>query len=445
MIWVLLVLLVTTTYMNYKMADSDLFHPSIIVSAMFSIFAFFCCLANIYIGIDIENMVTIIVIMLGIGIFTIVNYFTHNHNIELMSKNSYQMHITVPIFLRIIGIICTCMAIYVNYHYIIDFAAAYGGGGDFFEAIVQYKLIMTFHDADDIVIASPWYRGLLITISCCFAYFAIFVFMKEKIINNKFDLICGMNVFLYILLSFMGGGRSEVFRVITAAMFLWYIFYKAKKGISFKVKPVLIKLLLIMSIIMFVFISFIFIIGRTKADMDLEYIITAIFIYAGAPIFNLDIYLANPWQQTHGIFGELTFYRLINWIGSKLGDSSLVYELYLPFLSYQNYNLGNVYTTFYAFVYDFGIAGVVVLTAIMAVACIWLYNRIKSVWIMDANISFCMICYAFLVNDLVMLPFSNRFYETVFTVGTIYKLVILYVLVYIVNKNISYKVKKPSD
>ena len=144
------------------------------------------------------------------------------------------------------------------------------------------------------------------------------------------------------------------------------------------------------------------------------------------------------------IFGELTFCRLINWIGSKLGDSSLVYELDLPFLSYQNYNLGNVYTTFYAFVYDFGIAGVVVLTAIMAVACIWLYNRIKSVWIMDANISFCMICYAFLVNDIVMLPFSNRFYETVFNVATIYKLVILYVVVYIVNKNISYKVKKPS-
>lgn len=442
MIWLLSLLLIIIVYINYKIVDADIFNPAVMVSAMFSIFTFFCCLANIYIGIDIENAETIIVITLGMSIFTIFNYYIYNppHGISNLQKTK----ITMPTIWGFWGIICTSAAIYVNYHYIVDFAAAYGIGGDFFESMVQYKIIMTFHDIDDILVSSPWYRGLLLTISSSFAYFAIYVFMKKKVINGNFDLIYGTNIFLYILLSLMGGSRSETFRVITAAMFLWYIFYKAKKGTSFKVKPVLIKLFLVMSIIVLVFISFIFIIGRTKADMDLEYTITAIFIYAGAPIFNLDIYLGNPWQQTHGIFGELTFYRLINWIGSKLGDSSLVYELDLPFLSYQNYNLGNVYTTFYAFVYDFGIAGVVVLTAIMAVACIWLYNRIKAVWIMDANISFCMICYAFLVNDIVMLPFSNRFYETVFNVGTIYKLVILYVVVYIVNKNISYKVKKPS-
>lgn len=442
MIWVLLLLLINTTYMNYKIADADIFHPSIIVSAMFSIFTFFCCLANSYIGIDIENVETIIVIMLGMSIFTIFNYYIYNppHSISNLQKTK----ITMPTIWGFLGIICTSIAIYVNYHYIVDFAAAYGIGGDFFESMVQYKVIMTFHDSDDILLASPWYRNLLLTISSSFAYFAIYVFMRKKIINGKFDLIYGANVFLYVLVSFMGGSRSETFRIVTAAMFLWYIFYKIKKGKSFHTKFVLAKLATIMSIIVLIFISYIYVTGRSKADMDLEAVITAIFVYAGAPIFNLDIYLGNPWQQTHGIFGELTFYRLINWIGSKLGDSSLVYELDLPFLSYQNYTLGNVYTTFYAFVYDFGIAGVVVLTAIMAVACIWLYNRIKSVWIMDANISFCMICYAFLVNDIVMLPFSNRFYETVFNVGTIYKLVILYVVVYIVNKNISYKVKKSS-
>lgn len=433
MIWLLLLLLIIIVYINYKIVDADIFNPAVMVSAMFSIFTFFCCLANIYIGIDIENAETIIVITLGMSIFTIFNYYIYNppHGISNLRKTK----ITMPTIWGFWGIICTSAAIYVNYHYIVDFAAAYGIGGDFFESMVQYKIIMTFHDIDDILVSSPWYRGLLLTISSSFAYFAIYVFMKKKVINGNFDLIYGTNIFLYILLSLMGGSRSETFRVITAAMFLWYIFYKAKKGTSFKVKPVLIKLFLVMSIIVLVFISFIFIIGRTKADMDLEYTITAIFIYAGAPIFNLDIYLGNPWQQTHEIFGELTFYRLINGIGSKFGDSSLVYELDLPFLSYQNYNLGNVYTTFYAFIYDFGFIGVIVLTAIMAAVCVWLYNKVRASRIMENNISFIVICYAYLVNDMIMLPFSNRFYETVVNIGTLYRFIIIYILVCIVNKN----------
>ena len=433
MIWVLLLLLITTTYINYKMADADIFHPSIIVSAMVSIFTFFCCLANSYIGIDIENAETIIVIMLGMSIFTIFNYCIYNHQHSISNLQKTKM--SIPTIWGFLGIICTSVAIYVNYHYIVDFAAAYGIGGDFFESMVQYKLIMTFHDTDDILLASPWYRGSLLAISSSFAYFAIYVFMKKKVINGKFDLIYGTNIFLYILLSFMGGSRSETFRIVTAVMFLWYIFYKIKKSKSFHIKFVLAKLATIMTIIVLIFISFIFVIGRSKADMDLEAVITAIFVYAGAPIFNLDIYLGNPWQQTHEIFGELTFYRLISWIGSKFGDSSLVYELDLPFLSYQNYNLGNVYTTFYAFIYDFGFIGVIVLTAIMAAVCVWLYNKVRASRIMENNISFIVICYAYLVNDMIMLPFSNRFYETVVNIGTLYRFIIICILVCIVNKN----------
>ena len=147
----------------------------------------------------------------------------------------------------------------------------------------------------------------------------------------------------------------------------------------------------------------------------------------------MDIYLQNPWEQTHGIFGELTFIRLINWMGGKLGDSSLIYELDLPFLSYQNYNLGNVFTTFYAFIYDFGFMGVVVLTGIMAVVCVWLYNKVNYVDILSNRISMYVICYAYLLNDIVMLPFSNRFYECTFNIGTWYKWVMLFVLVKIIN------------
>lgn len=431
MIYLLFILLCLLTYINYQVSLVDVFNPAVIVSAMLSIFAFFCCFANILIGIDIENEITLVVIILGVSIFTIFNYFTHNrqHWIEKI----YQTNVNISAIWGIIGICCTSMAIYVNYNYIINFASAYGIGGDFFESMVKYRIITTFHYADGVLVNAPWYRNWLMTISSCFAYLAIYIFMQKKVLCGKFDLIYSMNILLYILLSFMGGGRSEVFRIITAAMFMWYIFYRTKQGNNFNVKKVLAKLAFIMLLVSLAFIGFLFIIGRTNADLDFEYIIMALFIYAGAPIFNLDIYLGNPWQQTHGIFGEITFIQLINWIGRKFEISSLVYEYDLPFLSYQNYNLGNVYTTFYAFIYDFGLVGVVVLTGIMAAICTWLYNKVKASSIIEYNISFIVICYAYLVNDLIMLSFSNRFYETIANIGTLYRFVFLYILVHIAN------------
>ena len=87
MIWLLFILLVIFTYINYKIADGDIFNPSVIFSAMFLLFSFFCCLANLAIGIDLEETTTIAVIVVGVSIFTFLNYvlgikysFIKNHN-----------------------------------------------------------------------------------------------------------------------------------------------------------------------------------------------------------------------------------------------------------------------------------------------------------------------------------------------------------------------------
>ena len=305
--------------------------------------------------------------------------------------------------------------------------------------MVQYKIITTFKDADAILVPAPWYRGPLMSVGCCLAYFSIYVFFQQKVLADKLCIIYGSNILLYAVYSLMGGSRSEIFRVITACIFIWYFFYRINKGELFNIKPVFIKIMLLLIVVSLFFISFIYIVGRSEADMNLEEVITSLFIYTGAPIFNLDIYLQNPWKQVHGIFGELTFVRFISWLGMKMGDTSLIYELDLPFLSYQNYNLGNVYTTFYAFIYDFGLLGVVFLTGFMAIVCVWLYNKVNYVDIMSNRISLYVICYAYLLNDIVMLPFSNRFYESLTNIGFLHRLIVLFVLVKIFNFSIRRK------
>lgn len=421
MIWLLFILLVIFTYINYKIADGDIFNPSVIFSAMFLLFSFFCCLANLAIGIDIEETTTIAVIVVGILIFTFFNYVLGIKYSFIKNHNNNFLKCDISSLWGIIGIVIIIVDMYIEYNYIMAFSAAYGFASDFFEAMVQYKIITTFKDADAILVPAPWYRGPLMSVGCCLAYFSIYVFFRQKVLADKLCIIYGSNILLYAVYSLMGGGRSEIFRVITACIFIWYFFYRINKGESFNIKPVFIKIMLLLIVVSLFFISFIYIVGRSEADMNLEEVITSLFIYAGAPIFNLDIYLQNPWKQVHGIFGELTFVRFISWLGMKMGDTSLIYEFDIPFLSYQNYSLGNVYTTFYPFIYDFGFLGVLVLTVIMAVVCVWLYNKVNFVRISSNRISMYVVCYAYLVNDIVMSPFAARFYETVVNVGTIHR------------------------
>ena len=374
---------------------------------------------------------------MGVGIFSITEYFLGHkdlfkYNYEKANKFIIK-EITIGKNWPIIGVAILLITIYVNYKYILAFGAAYGAGGDFFSAMVEYKVIMSFHDADDILLPSPWYRNYLSNFAYVFAYLSAYLFMRKKVFENRFDILTFFIIILFSIYTLMGGGRSNLFQFLTAIMFLWYIFSKNNIAKEMDNRKIIFRLLVIFSFLALAFILFLFIVGRTQKDLNIDYIISSIFVYAGAPIFNLDIYLQNPWKPTHGFWGELTFIRLINWIGTKFSVSSFVYELDLPFLSYQNYNLGNVYTTFYAFYYDFQYLGVIFLTLLMSILSTCIYNKVLKEKLIESRISTITIIYSYLVNDLIMLAFSNRFYETVTDMGFIYKVILLSCIVYYIN------------
>ena len=433
MIICLFFMLLALVCINYKVADCDFFNPSVLASGSFVLFSFFSCLSYLYIGIDIETVSIFFVIGIGLGIFTINGYlFSSQKKKENLIFEKEIFPADVNAVWPLSAVFILLLTLYVNYNYISAFGSMYGAS-DFFTAIVQYKAIMTFHDADDILLPPPWYRNYLSLFSTVFAYLFSYLFMREKIYKRQFQWGYFLVIVLYGIYTLMGGGRSGLFQLITALLFFWYAFSKSNATNPISNKKILARLMIIGLAIIIGFVFFIVAIGRTQNDFDIEYVISSVFVYAGAPIFNLDIYLQNPWSQTHGLWGELTFIRLINWIGTKFSISSFVYELDLPFLSYLNYNLGNVYTTFYAFYYDFQFIGVVLLSIGMSLLSIWLYNKVLKQNLQKVHISLVTIYYAYLVNDLIMLPFSNRFYEDVINVGTLYKAILLFILVYYLN------------
>lgn len=427
MIFILTVILLVAAIINYQINEGEIFNPAFVVTGSFFLFSFLCCLANMYINIDINNIMTILVISTGLGIFTFVNYCYPSSRNKCDFNLNYKF--SINLIWSYIGLLIMLSTIYVNYKYIVDFAGAYGIGGDFFECVVQYKAITTFSSADRILVTSPWYRSKLIILANVFAYLFLYLFFRDRVMYKRTHFLYLIVVGLYVVYSLMGGGRSDLFRLITASLFLWGYFKEKANRELFSQFNMLIKMLSIIGVVAVLFVLFVVAMGRTSYDFDIEYVIMSIFVYAAAPIFNLDIYFENPWNQTHDIFGEMTFIRGINWLGDRFHIPNMVYELDLPFLSYQNYNLGNVYTTFYSFYYDFGFIGVVVLSLFMAIFSLWCYSHLRRHNDDEVVSMLWVIAYAYLINDLIMLPFSNRFYETVVNVSTWYNVVAFYCFV----------------
>lgn len=430
MIYLLSMLLFVIATINYKISSRDLFNPSCVVTGVFWIFSVFASLANIYIGIDIDNIITIIIVVTGMLIFTIINYY----QIGGCCKNSditIKHDITLGSVFNILSVIVMLVTVYINYRFIVDFAAAYGKGGDFIECMWTYKTIMTFSDPSQVLVLSPWYRNIMANVATGFAYFSMYVFFRDKILYDNVNYLHIVTLILFFLYGLMGGGRSNAFRMITSMLFMWGYFKTIKCNQSFNLRNFISLVTPVVGVITMFFLYFQTIIR----DMyfDIEYVLFILLVYTAMPIFNLDIFFDNPWAQTHGIFGEMTFVRIINWLGKQFNISSWQYELDLPFQSYGGYELGNVYTTFYPFYLDFGFAGVVILTLFMAIFSLWMYRKVYSKSYDESTNILWVVTYSYLINDLIMLPFSNRFYETVFNISTIYVAVVFYLLVLIIK------------
>lgn len=438
MIFILTVILLVSTVINYYLSARKIFNPAVVVSAVFFLSSLLGCIANIAVGIDVNNIYTVIIVVIGTSIFTLMNYIFGTLNIVVEKDKDIKNIKNVYKFLAVILLMAT---IVVNYNYIMMFGATYGAGADFFDAAVKYKIIMTFSDLSAMLVTPPWYRTLLIYLANAIVIIFSFMYIKNTTLKNENSCFELLVIILFFIETLMDGSRSATFRLVTMLLFLW-IYFK-RRNIDFSPLKAVFKIILIMVAMSLFFIFYLVAVGRDDGSFDAELVLMQLFIYISAPIFNLDIYLGNPWHATYGLLGEMTFVRLINSLGDKYGITNWIYALDLPYMSYQNYDLGNVYTTFYAFYYDFGFFGVIFLTAFMAFVSMWIYRKCFTD-ITSINGMFFVMCYSYLLNDLIMLPFSNRFYENVFNTSFFYIMFFLYIsLLMCVRFQKADKEKKP--
>ena len=102
------------------------------------------------------------------------------------------------------------------------------------------------------------------------------------------------------------------------------------------------------------------------------------------------------------------------------------YALVLPFQKIGNFSLGNVYTTFYPYIYDFGYVGIPILVTIMAVVSQLFFELAKREKISQVP-GIMTLIYGYIFPTIVQVFFSNKFYEDLLDIKFI-KICILWIL-----------------
>lgn len=156
-------------------------------------------------------------------------------------------------------------------------------------------------------------------------------------------------------------------------------------------------------------------------------------LYIAGGICNLDKYLQHRWE-IHQVIGSQTFVHLTTWIRDKLDMPKFILDI--PFQSINGYNLGNVYTTFYDYIYDLGYFGVFIFVFIMAVVCQSLFEKgiLKNQNINLPSIS--NILYGYAGSSLLFAFFSNMFYQAIFKVSVIKYFICWVIISYFIRKRI---------
>ncbi len=423
--------------LNYVITNGDFLAPSTLFCEMFFLYEMICLIGKSYYKIIIHAE-TIIVITCGLLIFTVFCAISNNRRrfkVGYSTSKFLELHyIAIPDIMIYILIGLQLGTVYFFVQYLHAISNAWGSGGSSLtEMISLYDTMTKFWTATftKLNVSIPMFYRIFSPITSAAAYIVLYVAVNNFAVCKKIKKSHIIVILLLCILILLNGSRSPILRVVTMIISLLYVFYykvhkRKNKGIKAFVK--LVSLMLIVAGLM---ILALFMMGRAA---NLDNILGYVFTYLGAPIVNLDTFLnksdIGAINGLSTLFGEHTFRGAYNYIGKIFDIESFtnISDINVFTFSTNGIEIGNVYTTFYPFIYDFGYIGILPLLSIPAVYYCFTYNKVLRM--SERNVfNYKLFIFSYLFNDLVMLPFSNRFYETVLDAAFLKFLILSWVLV----------------
>lgn len=433
-VWSLVVITFLIICINYTIAHGDIFNPAVLFCTVnFVHLLILACVKNYY-GVEL-SFNTSAVILSGQIIFTVVNFLTFvKMKNTTINSNKYEcQYIKVQTFWVICFIILELIVAYEMYKYMKSIVSYLGISGTLANIIGGFNSTIKF-DSESLS-GSGISRSALLSYGKP-AVNAIGLFLMGVEVNNYFatkkrNVLVYISLVLLLFISLMGGSRGDAFRLLTALLCMIVLLKRKIQGSIRKGNTKLLFRICVGAIaLVIIVVNTRGYFGRT-VDNSLPFW-RPIFPYVGAPIANLNYFIEkNGNLASSTLFGQETFCYLYKYLGIRLHINNWIYDVNLPFIYQNGINTGNVYTMYYMFLEDFGYWGIFPLTLIIALYYSKQYKKEINFSRSTGIINFRTILYCYMFNALVMLMFSNRFYEDLLSTSSFRIYIVLALILYL--------------
>ena len=441
LIYLLLAIFLLMFYGVYRIFDKDIVNPNFLLVAGYTLCVVSAAVNVNSWGIDL-HWNTVGVLVYGTGIFLITGYFVKNYLKNKYNENNIKLSEIKPILYNKKYLFYFCifqLAILLmwiaNIFYI---TSSIGDFNSFSERMVAFRQWNSY--------GVQWINNILYNVlnqlnqvSTQSIYITSFILLTN-IIENK-SLLKAENIrenrWLYIsivvavLQMLMTGGRLEVIAFVLYCLVLMAVFYKQNYGHPFILTPkrILVTFLSICFGAMAFYLSKA-VVGRGVADISFSNFLPYITMYAGGPVQLLDMFLENP-IPVSDIWGKETFYNL-NFFLSRFG--LVDFEPYIAHLEFRNavtgVNLGNIYTAYRSYLYDFGFLGLTILPVIFSAIVNYVYYK-KYYNGINKGIDILVLLYGIFTITIFCDFVRSFFYMNLFSSGILKKIFIFAVLSYL--------------
>lgn len=417
MIFVLFTVLLLLLIIIYTSEKKDIISPSFVFCLSFLFSSIWCIVFYKEWSMELFHANTAILIISGVCIFAITSFITRKLYLifKKVDMNNESVHeIKIDIFIKVLSLLLILFSAYMCLRDVLRITGY--SWGNIFKAISRYDYLSKFSSQS---VGFSKITTISRYISHSLTYWYLYVLVNNILATKKIDFLNLSIVIMGMASSMTSGGRNSAINMLLSIPAVLFVLSnrtnRARKKLSFKTK---LTIVLIPLTALMIFPKLTNFVGREVSTTNTYYL----GIYCGAEIKNLDLYLQEYKYEINPDKKNMTFRNLILWIGPALYNVE-PYGYDLPFRSVNNNNLGNVYTTFYAFLYDYGYIGVVVLVALMAFILQFVYEKCKRA-IIGNKPNIWILVYGYMFSAIALSFFSNKFYEQNFNATFVYSIVL---------------------
>lgn len=422
MIYILMIGLCILLFISFILNKKDLIAPSFIFCASFC----FSCIWAVAYAKEWElglHMNTFWVIFGGVLEFIIISFIVQEYfrlikGNKSIKENTQLSKIKIENWKKIVFLIFCIFTILYTIYSIVHLMN--GNFNNIAESISSYNSAKKFSDE---IISLPTLLIYSRYIVNAAGYWFAYVFINNYLIDKKIDFLSVAIVIMSLISSMTTGGRNGAVNIVLGCIAIFILLMNRKAGFVKSIRfKTLVRFVIIFVIIICAFQGIGSILGRKSSSSTYTNSMDYLATYCGAEIKNLDLFLQEGNLISDKIWGSETFIYIIRWLGPKFGIENSYYSLTLPFRTINGFDLGNVYTTFYPYIYDFGYIGLVCLVGLMAIIVQWVYEKCKRVKLKKSP-TMCILIYGYIFSSIVLSFFSNKFYEQNFNKTFIYLMI----------------------